>query len=298
LEEIKGVPDKFLNMFPYNDRPRGSKFGVTEILYCPRKTFLARFVRSPDIIDFEVRKRFARGHALESVFFGDAHNPLYFVGDGELSELEGHSDHAVLGDDGKVEDIVEFKTVRKLWYGVPDGRFFYSLKAARNAIDRSEWKKIARSYNLSHFDQLKLYMILSGAKNGYLIYYEMSTDDNYTWYITSDEITDEFKNRMISRLNYVKNCCDNNIVPVKNTIYDWECGFCSYNKNGICSLCDVKEFNFDKFASDLKSSGNIDIDFNTIISKNLQRYNVEAGVQKAFSSEESRAEDIIDMVGE
>jgi hypothetical protein len=127
-----------------------------------------------------------------------------------------------------------------------------------------------------------LYMMLTDAKNGYLIYYEMSTDENHTWSITSDEITEEFRKKMVDRLNYMRDCFKTMTVPIKNSAYQWECGLCNFNKNGICGLCDVKEFDFNKMVSELGRSGNLEIDFSTIVGKSLQKHGVEPGMQKMF----------------
>lgn len=280
IEKVRGLPDKFSEAFPYNDRPRSDNvYGVTEILYCPRKSFLSRAIPTPRFLEFDVRMRFARGHAMESVFFGEEHNPIKILGSGDLEGFEGHADHAYLNDDGSVEEIVEFKSTKRLWYTAPNGKSYYSLKYARNAVDKSDYKKIEKVYNDSHMDQLMTYMILTDAKKGYLIYYELTSDSHYTWIVNDYDIPDNFREKMVDRLNYLRDCFAYGIVPEKRTMYDWECGFCTHNKNGVCGLCDVEEFDFFKFLKKLYKCGNIDIDFNTILRKCLVRYNVEPGKQ-------------------
>lgn len=288
IEKIEGLPEKFLTAYPYKDRPRESHlFGVTEILYCSRKSFLTRVIPPASTMDFETRRRFARGHLSEELFFGPAHNPLYLTGvGGKFDGMEGHTDHAIIGKDGKIDEIVEFKSVKRLWYKSPNGKSYYTLKYARAGTDKEQWDQISRSYNDSHMDQLMLYMILSDAKTGYLIYQEMSTDENYTWRVSSSDITQEFKDKMSSRLEYLKDCYKKGDVPIKNSMYPWECGLCSFNKSGVCGLCDVKDFNINKMLLELYHAANPDVDFLIITSKYLERFGVEAGKQAMFSNGE------------
>ena len=283
IEKIDGLPEQFLQAYPHKERPRESHlFGVTEILYCSRKSFLSRVIPAAGTIDFETRRRFSRGHLAESLFFGPEHNPMYLTGIDRLKGMEGHTDHAIFGKDKKIKEIVEFKSVKRLWYKSPNGKTYYSLKYARAGTDRSDWSKINRNYNDSHMDQLMLYMLLSDAKRGYLIYQEMSTDDNHTWTLTSDDISQEFKDKMADRLDYLRDCYKVGEVPIKNSMYPWECGLCSFNKSGVCGLCDVNGFNINKMLLELYKAGNPDIDFLTITDKYLGRYGVEPGKQVMF----------------
>lgn len=260
VERINGLPDRYMGgAFPHNDRFRSQEyFGVTEVIYCIRRSFLQRVVPVPTEISFEKRILFARGHALESAFFGDQHNSEYFVGDNNMCGVEGHADHIVRNSKDEIDEIVEFKSVRRLWYKAPNGKAYYSLGMAKKAIDKSDWDKIEHRYNDSHMDQLKMYMIISGAPRGVLIYYELSTDKNYTWIITADEITDEFKERMADRLKILKECYDKGVVPEKLFLYDWECGLCSFNESGVCNLCDAEGFDLDAFCNDVTNSNNFD----------------------------------------
>ena len=236
IKRIDGVPAKYSYAFPHHNRPRSADFyGVTEILYCLRRAFLQRVVPGPTAMEFSKRALMSRGHAMEAAFFGDTHNPEYFVGDGNLEGLEGHSDHVVRDAAGKIDEIVEFKSVRRLWYKAPNGKSYYSITMAKKAIDKADWSKIEHRYNDSHLDQLMLYMYITGAPNGVLIYQEMSTDKLYTWTITSDDISDEFKKRIEDRLGILRSCIDNQTIPDKLFSYDFECGLCNYNKNGVCT---------------------------------------------------------------
>ncbi len=229
ITEIKGVPKRYSYGCPHQDRPRGELLGVTEVLYCLRKSFLQRAVPAPTAIDFITRTRFARGHAMESAFFGDRHNPEYFIGDKELDGFEGHSDHIVREDNGEIKEIVEFKSVRRLWYKAPNGKAYYSRGMARKAIDKKDWGKIEHRYNDSHMDQLMTYMYITDAPKGVLLYYELSTDDHYTWEVTSDDISDEFKERTKDRLNTLQKCIEEFKIPAKSFSYDWECNLCNHN---------------------------------------------------------------------
>ena len=279
---LEGLPALFTKAFPYKERPRSNNlYGVTEVLYCPRKTFLSRFVPAPTAVEFETRRRFARGHAMEDVFFGDDHNPTHIVGSGALEGLEGHTDHSINDDDGKVKTIVEFKSVKKLWHKAPNGKVYFSAKAAKNVLPKSDWSKIERNFNDSHMDQLMMYMMVTDALDGYLIYYEMSTDDNFTWSITKSDITDEFKDRMIKRLDYIKLCCSLGAMPERRFGYPWECMLCNFNKNGICGLCDKEGFDFPKMCQELKESRDLTNDFGLIVGKYMKEFNVEAGTQTA-----------------
>ena len=276
----KGVLDRYSYANPNHDRPRSPDlFGVTEILYCMRKAFLQRVVPAPTAIDFVTRTRFARGHACESAFFGeDKHNPEYFVGDKELKGSEGHSDHVVRYEAGDIKEIVEFKSVRRLWYKAPNGKAYYSIGMARKAIDKEDWGKIEHRYNDSHMDQLKTYMYITDAPMGVLIYYELSTDDHYTYEITSDEISEEFKIRTKDRLKILKEAMRDLKVPDKSFSYDWECKLCSFNKNGLCALCDVDGFDLRKLCSKL-TNGKIEDTFGKVVGEALEKYNVKAGME-------------------
>lgn len=279
ITEIKGVPKRYSYGCPYHDRPRSSDYyGVTEILFCLRKGFLQRVVPAPSAIDFDTRVRFARGHSLESAFFGERHNPEYFIGGGNLKGLEGHSDHVVRDSNGKIDEIVEFKSVRRLWYKAPNGKAYYSRGMARKAIDKKDWDKIEHRYNDSHMDQLKIYMYITGVSKGVLLYYEMSTDDYYCWEITSDEIDDEFKERIESRLKTLQKCMDEFIIPEKSFSYDWECNLCSHNKSGMCTLCDQPGFDLQKVCEDL-NSGDIEKRFDKVINEQLDKYGIKGGME-------------------
>ena len=276
VERINGLPERYKGSFPYRDRPRNPYYyGVTEILYCLRKSFLQRVVPAPTAIDFETRVRFARGHAMEEAFFGEKHNPEYFVGDDKLDGIEGHSDHVVRDEDGKIKEIVEFKSVRRLWYKAPNGKAYYSIGMAKKAVDKEDWGKIEHRYNDSHMDQLKTYMYMTGAPKGVLIYYELTTDRNYTWEITSDEIDDDFKKRIDDRLSMMQKCMDEKTVPEKMFTYDWECNLCSFNKNGICQLCDVEKFDLFRFIRDLEIFNGKP--FDDVLSDYLKKYDIKPG---------------------
>jgi hypothetical protein len=252
IKKLDELPQQFTKAYPYKDRPRSSDlYGVTEVLYCARKSYLSRVVPAPTAIEFEVRRRFARGHSLEDAFFGDHHNPIHVKGVGSFAFMEGHTDHAVVDDSGVVKEIVEFKSVKKLWYSAPNGKVYFSPSAAKRVIDRDDWDKIERRYSENHMDQLMIYMILADAEKGYLIYYETSTDDNHAWEIGKSDISQEFKDKMAGRLDYLKECFDKKIVPDKTTMYPWECSLCNFNRNGICGLCDKSEFDFDEFIRDV-----------------------------------------------
>ena len=255
IKKLEALPEQFTKAFPYKERPRSDDlYGVTEVLYCARKSYLSRIIPAPTAIEFEVRRRFARGHAMEAVFFGDHHNPIYVKGSGPLAAMEGHTDHAVQDESGAVKDIVEFKSVKRLWYTAPNGKVYFSIKSARRMIDKEGWDKVEKCYSDNHMDQLMTYMFLTNAQRGYLIYYEMSTDDNHIWEISSEDITDEFKNKIISRLDYLKKCFNDGAVPDKTTMYPWECSLCNFNKNGLCGLCDAKDFDVNEFVKDVLNS--------------------------------------------
>lgn len=281
VKKLDGLPEQFMKAYPYKERPRSDDlYGVTEVLYCPRKTYLTRVVPAPTAIEFETRRRFSRGHAMEDVFFGDHHNPMYVKGDGPLAALEGHTDHAIQDKDGKIIEIVEFKSVKKLWFTAPNGKMYFSLKAAKRYLPEEDWKHVDRCYNDSHMDQLMTYMFVTGAKKGYLIYYEMSTDDNYTWEVDDTDISVEFKNKIIDRLNYIKYCFLKKVVPDRNTIYKWECMLCSFNKNGLCGICDKEGFELQKFIDDVLLAKTEN--FMEVAEKYAKKYSVTPGEVNVF----------------
>ena len=275
VEYIEGLPDRYDWLYPYADRPRSKGiYGVTEVLYCLRKNFLTRVVPAPTAIAITQRKLFSRGHALEAVAFGpDRHNPEYFVGDGRLTDIEGHSDHIVRDDDDKIVEIVEFKSTRKIWFSSPNGKVYYTITAAKNATSKEDWGEICRKFSESHMDQLKVYMTITGAPTGVLIYYEMTTDNNYTWVVTSDEITDEFKENIYGRLDRYRYSMDNFVVPAKEYAYKWECSLCSFNRNSICTLCDQEGFDLKEFCDDVEK-GKYNNKFDSMVEKYRDKYNV------------------------
>jgi len=286
VKKLEGLPEQFTKAYPYKDRPRSDDlYGVTEVLYCARKSYLSRVVPAPTAVEFEVRRRFARGHAMESVFFGDHHNPIYVKGTGAFASMEGHTDHAVQDESGVVKEIVEFKSVKKLWYSAPNGKVYFSPSAAKRVIDEDDWGKIERRYSENHMDQLMIYMVLASAAKGYLIYYEMSTDDNHAWEVDESDISQEFKDKMSGRLNYLKECFDKKNIPLKTSLYPWECSLCSFNRNGICGLCDVKDFNFEEFIRDVLA---VDTSkFMEAVEVYTKKFNVVAGNVAVFAKKET-----------
>jgi hypothetical protein len=286
VKKLDGLPEQFTKAYPYKDRPRSDDlYGVTEVLYCARKSYLSRVVPAPTAVEFEVRRRFARGHAMESVFFGDHHNPIYVKGIGPFAAMEGHADHAVQDDSGNVKEIVEFKSVKKLWFTAPSGKVYFSPSAAKKVVDKEDWDKIERRYSENHMDQLMIYMILTNAEKGYLIYYEMSTDDNHAWEIDQADISQEFKDKMLGRLNYLKECFDKKNIPLKTTMYPWECSLCSFNRNGICGLCEKNDFDFNGFIKDVLA---VEPDkFMDAVEKYTKKFGVTPGEVAVFPKKET-----------
>lgn len=280
VEGAHGLPDRFMYGNPYNNRPRSDDFyGVTEVLYCIRKAFLQRVVSAPSAIDFSKRVLFSRGHSLESAFFGvDKHNPEYFVGGGDLEGLEGHSDHIVRDYKGDIDEVVEFKSVRRLWYKSPNGKSYYSISMAKKFTDRDDWGKIEHKYNDSHLDQLKTYMCIADAPRGIIIYYELTTDKYYSWTIEREDISDEFKERMASRLKILKHSMDTFTVPEKMSSYDWECNLCNHNSNGICTLCDQEGFDLKSMCDEL-DEGIIEENFDRVVGRELKKYGIKGGME-------------------
>lgn len=259
LERLDAIPSFLTSPYPYVDRPRSNGiYGVTEIMYCLRKSYLGRKVPAPTALSFDQRRLFARGHALEAVFFGSAQNPIHFrggiVGDRDFTKIEGHTDHSVTDDDGK-SCIIEFKTTRHMWLSHPNGRKFFNMSQARKALSKEDLKLVELHPMQSHLDQLMLYMMLNDAKRGVLIYHELSSDENYVWQINDSDITDEFKNMMKSRLDELDEAFKNNTVPKKCPGYEFECKLCHMKKNAICDLCDQDGFSLDEFISDLEKKG-------------------------------------------
>ena len=261
LKQLDDIPSFLIQSpYPYKDRKRTEGiYGVTEIFYCLRKSVLARVVPTPTALTLLTRRRFSRGSNLEKAFFGDAQNPVHFRGpknlDGrDFSKTEGHTDHSCLNDQGE-KTIIEFKTTKRLWYKGPDGKNFYSLKAARAALPKEQWKLVERCPQDSHLDQLKLYMLLTESIHGYLIYYELSTDNNYVWSIDAEDISEEFKNEMKDRLDTLDRAFTEDVMPPKCPKFSFECGLCNFGdtKNGICKLCDVELFNIGDFVNEFKS---------------------------------------------
>jgi len=253
VKQLEDLPERYKAFYPYKERPRqDGVFGVTEILYCLRKSFLTRVVPAPTAVDFEVRRRFARGHASEAAFFGEKHNPLYVAGEGELKGLEGHTDHVVMDKDGKPQEIVEYKSTLRLWYKSPNGKSYYTKSYARKSTPKEDWDNIVRTYNDNHMDQLMLYMYMAGIPKGYLIYTEMSTDANYIWEVDAADITDEFKKRMADRLNILRNAMLDFKTPPRSSLYGWECALCTHNKHGVCDLCDAPGFDLKAMCDKLK----------------------------------------------
>jgi len=186
----------------------------------------------------------------------------------------------VQDDKGKVTEVVEFKSVKKLWFQAPNGKVYFSLRAAKRMLPEEDWDKVARSYNDSHMDQLMTYMFLTDAKKGYLIYYEMSSDDNHVWEVDDVDISVDFKNKIIDRLNYLKYCFLKKIIPDRHSVYKWECALCSFNKNGLCGLCDAKDFSLDGIIEELLK--NQPEDFMRVLGKYTDKYNVEPGAVSVF----------------
>jgi len=274
VEYINGLPEIFKGAFPYKDRPRSDGiYGVTEVLYCLRKSFLTRVIPAPTAIDFDTRRRFARGHAMEEIFFGDIQNPEYFVGAGDLRAIEGHADHIIRDDGGEITTVVEYKSTKKIWFDAPNGKKYYTITAAKKANKEEDWHKIERKYSDSHMDQLKTYMMITGAPKGILIYFEMTSDNNYTWTITSDEISDEFKDRMVGRLERLEKSMNDFVAPDKEYSYDWECKLCNFNSSGICTLCDQGGFDLKTFCNDVVK-GKYNNKFDSIVEKYRKEYGV------------------------
>lgn len=256
LKREDGIPNFLKSPYPYRDRPRSDAiYGVTEIIFCLRKSMLARVVPSPTALDNDTRKRFARGHAFEKIFFGDIQNPIHFRGgvvEGrDFSKVEGHTDHSCVDEQGR-SVIVEFKSTKRLWLEGPDGNKYYSMKAARAALPKEQWKLVDHVPSQSHVDQLQFYMLLNNASRGYLIYHELSTDDNYTWSMGYEDIPEEFKDEMLNRLDELEACFVEGRIPERSEKYEWECKLCNFRRDGLCQLCDVDEFNLTEFIEKFK----------------------------------------------
>jgi hypothetical protein len=251
IKRLDAIPSILKTPYPYKDRPRThGVYGVTEIIYCLRKSMLSRVVPAPTALTFETRRAFSRGHACESVFFGDIQNPVHFKGgmvEGrDFTKIEGHTDHSTVDEDGK-STIIEFKTTKKLWLKGPDGRAYFSPKAARASVPKDQWDLIETKYSDAHMDQLMFYMLMTGSSRGYLIYQEMSTDQNYVWSVEYEDISEEFKDAALDRLNLLDYCFVNNEIPKRCPSYDFECKLCNMAKNGLCDLCDQKDFDLGDF---------------------------------------------------
>lgn len=286
IKKLEGLPEQFTKAYPYKDRPRSEDlYGVTEVLYCARKSYLSRVVPAPTAIEFNVRKRFRRGHALESVFFRDSHNPTHVKGEGLFAAMERHTDHVVVGESGVVKEVVEFKSVKKIWYSAPNGKVYFSPSAAKRVIDEADWGKIEKRYSDNHMDQLMIYMILTNAEIGYLIYYEMSSDDNLVWEVSKEDISQEFKDKIVGRLNYLKKCFDDKTIPDKTSMYPWECSLCNFNKNGICGLCEKKDFNFDEFIKDVLAVESNK--FMSVVEDYTKKFNTTSGEVVVFPKKET-----------
>ena len=276
IKQLDELPERYRAAYPYKDRPRQEGvFGVTEILYCLRKSFLTRVVPAPTAVEFEVRRRFARGHASEASFFGEKHNPMHLVGVGSLAKLEGHSDHVVLDSSGKPEEIVEYKSVLRLWHKAPNGKSYYSKAAARKVIPQEDWDKVSRTYNDNHMDQLMTYMFLTEAKKGYLIYTEMSTDQNYVWEIDYGDITDEFKHKIEGRLDILDGAMKTFAAPGRSSMYQWECGLCTHGKHGVCDFCDSPGFDLKTMCDILRKDP---MKYKSIVGAELKKYNIASQI--------------------
>jgi hypothetical protein len=288
IKREDSIPKFLVSPYPYRERARTNGiYGVTEVLYCLRKSVLARVVPAPTALTSQTRKVFARGHALEAVFFGDIQNPIHFRGgvvEGrDFSKIEGHTDHSTVNEDGE-STIVEFKTTKHLWLKGPDGKSYYSLKSARTALPKEQWKDVEREPSKSHMDQLMFYMLLNNAKHGYLIYHEMSTDMNYTWSLDYEDIPESFKDEMKTRLDALDGAFINDLVPDKCPKYDFECKLCNMSKNGLCQLCDVKDFNLGDFIQDFKSRNN-PMEFMPVIKEYYDRYGLDSSELKFVSED-------------
>jgi len=95
-------------------------------------------------------------------------------------------------------------------------------------------------------------MLLNNASRGYLIYHELSTDDNYTWSMGYEDIPEEFKDEMLNRLDELEACFVEGRIPERSEKYEWECKLCNYRRDGLCQLCDVDEFNLTEFIEKFK----------------------------------------------
>ena len=104
----------------------------------------------------------------------------------------------------------------------------------------------------------------------------MSTDENYTWIIDSDEIDDEFRDRIADRLYILKNCVKYRKTPEKSYTYDFECNLCNFNKTGICSLCDIKEFDLQELCDRISYAGP-ENKFDEILKLFIDKYGVVPG---------------------
>jgi len=281
------IPSFLTSPYPLNDRPRSDGiFGVTEILYCLRKSYLTRKVPAPSAVSDHTRKLFARGRAMEQAFFQDQ-KPVHFKGgivDGrDFSKVEGHTDHSCLSDEG-VSTVIEFKTTKHLWLSHPDGRKYFNITQAKKYMSKDDLKLLELQPMQSHLDQLMLYMMLTDAKRGVLIYHELDSDSNYVWEIVDTDITDEFKDRMKVRLDELDEAFKKNVVPSKSDAYSFECKLCHMKKNGLCDLCDHEKFSIDEFISDFESR-NEPNSFMTVVGEYLDKFGLDRSIISSYEEE-------------
>jgi hypothetical protein len=283
------IPDFLVSPYPLNDRPRTDGiFGVTEILYCLRKSYLTRKVPAPSAVSNATRKVFARGRALEEVFFGkDYQNPIHFKGgivDGrDFTKVEGHTDHSCPDENG-VPTIIEFKTTKHMWLAHPDGRKYFNITQARKYVSKDDLKLLELQPMQSHLDQLMLYMMLTDAKRGVLIYHEMDSDENYVWEIVDTDITDEFKDRMKVRLDELDAAFKVGVVPQKCPGYEFECRLCHFKKDGLCDLCDQEGFSIEDFISDFEKRGDPNC-FMTVVGEYLDKFGLDRSIISSYEVE-------------
>jgi len=280
------MPEFLKSPYPLVDRPRTPfVYGVTEILYCLRKSYLTRVVPAPTAVSFEQRRNFSRGRSLEESFFGPDQKPIHFrggmVGVRDFSNVEGHTDHSDVDENG-VPSIVEFKTTKHLWLSHPDGRKCFNVTQAKKYMTKDDIKLLELQPMQSHVDQLKLYMMLNeGIKRGVLIYFEMDSNSNYVFELTDADISEEFKDTMKSRLDELDAAFKDSVVPQKSPGYDFECKLCNFMKNGICQLCDQGGFNVDEFIADFQSRGDPHT-FMVVVGEWLDKFNLSRSLISSF----------------
>ena len=217
--------DSLINEYLVNQReergkrgPADRTFYCSEIGYCPRKLYYKRVM--PKDYSVETLKVFILGDMIHE----------------KMTEILGFK-YKELESEGRLCLYIPTEDIRI------SGKYDDLIRTEDDEAIVIEKKSVASLYYINkphghHELQAMLYMKALGVDKAYIIYIEKNTLKTKTYPI---EFNLKTMSKALDKAAGVQKCLDQGVLPPKQPIGAWECGFCNWRSECGKEFCPRKE---------------------------------------------------------